>query len=309
MPRLIDYQSPGSPPQGYPLPARLIRRIAVPLASLLVVFVIVSNSYYTVDVGYVAVITRNGRIATVTTAGSGLGWMVPFISSVHKFSVQSQAVVYDQMQSYSLDQQPAYFKVSLRYHVSPGDVEDVYTQYGTEDSMVAKLLDRIVPQQVKTAFGQYTAVTAIAERGKMNAAVASSVESAITGPVVIEGVQLEDIKFSDAYENGVEQRMLAQVQVQKMEQDRDQQQVQAQITVIQAQAQADANVAQATAQAKATTLAGNATAAAIRARGDALRDNPNLVELTAAERWDGHLPTTMVPGSTLPFVTLPTGHN
>jgi hypothetical protein len=40
-----------------------------------------------------------------------------------------------------------------------------------------------------------------------------------------------------------------------------------------------------------------------------LRDNPNLVELTAAERWDGHLPTTMVPGSTLPFVTLPTGHN
>ncbi len=138
MPRLIDYQSPGSPPQGYPLPARLIRRIAVPLASLLVVFVIVSNSYYTVDVGYVAVITRNGRIATVTTAGSGLGWMVPFISSVHKFSVQSQAVVYDQMQSYSLDQQPAYFKVSLRYHVSPGDVEDVYTQYGTEDSMVCQ---------------------------------------------------------------------------------------------------------------------------------------------------------------------------
>ncbi|WP_281353338.1 hypothetical protein [Jiella pacifica] len=40
----------------------------------------------------------------------------------------------------------------------------------------------------------------------------------------------------------------------------------------------------------------------IDARGKALRDNPQVVELIRAERWNGQLPTTMVPGGTIPFV-------
>jgi hypothetical protein len=36
----------------------------------------------------------------------------------------------------------------------------------------------------------------------------------------------------------------------------------------------------------------------------ALRDNPGLPTLTAAEKWNGVLPTTMVPGNALPFLNL-----
>jgi hypothetical protein len=32
--------------------------------------------------------------------------------------------------------------------------------------------------------------------------------------------------------------------------------------------------------------------------------NPNLVALVPAERWNGVLPTTMVPGSAVPFVSV-----
>jgi hypothetical protein len=45
-------------------------------------------------------------------------------------------------------------------------------------------------------------------------------------------------------------------------------------------------------------------AAAIEARAKALGTNPNLVTLVQAERWNGVLPTTMVPGSAVPFVSL-----
>ncbi len=41
---------------------------------------------------------------------------------------------------------------------------------------------------------------------------------------------------------------------------------------------------------------------AIRAK--ALGTNPNLVTLVQAERWNGVLPTTMVPGSSVPFVSV-----
>jgi len=48
----------------------------------------------------------------------------------------------------------------------------------------------------------------------------------------------------------------------------------------------------------------DAEASAIRARGAALRDNPTLIELVQAERWNGILPTTMIPGSTVPFLNV-----
>lgn len=60
--------------------------------------------------------------------------------------------------------------------------------------------------------------------------------------------------------------------------------------------------AEAQASADAVRLAGNAEADAIRAKGAALRDNPTLISLTAAEKWNGQLPGTMVPGAALPFI-------
>jgi hypothetical protein len=35
-----------------------------------------------------------------------------------------------------------------------------------------------------------------------------------------------------------------------------------------------------------------------------LATNVNLVELTKAEKWNGQLPTTMLPNSTIPFMEM-----
>jgi regulator of protease activity HflC (stomatin/prohibitin superfamily) len=101
--------------------------------------------------------------------------------------------------------------------------------------------------------------------------------------------------------------------VQKRQQELAQQKVQAEITVTQAQAQADAQIAQATAAATAVKLAADAEAHAIQVKGDAeaavianrgkaLRDNPGVVALIQAEKWDGALPRTMPPNGTVPFI-------
>jgi regulator of protease activity HflC (stomatin/prohibitin superfamily) len=87
--------------------------------------------------------------------------------------------------------------------------------------------------------------------------------------------------------------MLAEVEVQKVQQNAQREKVQAEIAVIQAKAEADA-----------VKLKGDAEAHAINARGKALRDNPSLVELVQAEKWNGVLPTTMVPGQTVPFINV-----
>ncbi len=80
--------------------------------------------------------------------------------------------------------------------------------------------------------------------------------------------------------------------------------MQAEIVVTRATAQANAVRQQAQAEADAIKLRGEAEAQAIAARGKALGDNPSLVSLVQAEKWDGKLPATMVPGAAVPMIGL-----
>jgi regulator of protease activity HflC (stomatin/prohibitin superfamily) len=133
-----------------------------------------------------------------------------------------------------------------------------------------------------------------------------AIQKAVIGPIIVESVQIENIDFSDAYENSIEARMLAEVEVQKVRQNAEREKVTAEITVIQAQAEADAQLARATAEAEATRIRGEAEASAIKAKAEALKDNAGLIALTQAEKWNGQLPTTMIPGSTVPFMDVAT---
>ena len=260
------------------------------------------GSWYTVDQGERGVLLRNGAITG--TAEPGLGFKMPIIDKVVDIDVRTKAKLYENILAYSRDQQTAGLTVSVNFRVPADAVTTVYEEYGSVNGLSARLLDRKVMDETKNIFGQFNAVTAIQDRSRLVAEVQMRIQEAVIGPIIIESVQIENIDFSDAYENSIEQRMLAEVEVQKVRQNAEREKVQAEIKVIQAEASAKARVAQAKAEAEAITLRGNAEAEAINARGEALRENPSLIDLVSAERWDGKLPTTMVPNAAVPFVSV-----
>jgi regulator of protease activity HflC (stomatin/prohibitin superfamily) len=273
------------------------------------------GSWYTVDQTERGVLLRNG--AVIGTAQPGLGFKVPFIDSVEKISVRTFTYTWDKMNSYSYDQQPADLKISVTLRATPDKVADLYAKFGRLDTAVNQVVNPVVNQQVKIVFGRYTAVKAIQERGTLNSAIKEAISETLKYDpmIIVESVQLENIEFSANYLHSIEQRMLAEVEVQKLQQNAEREKVQAQITVTQANAKANAIRAEAQANADATRLSGEAKAAniritgeaeaaAIEARAKALGTNPNLVTLVQAERWNGVLPTTMVPGSAVPFVSV-----
>ena len=275
------------------------KAIAVGVAGLLLVGGFM-GAWYTVDETERGVLLRNGALVGVIEPG--LSFKFPFIESVKLLSTQSQVTIYDRLQAYSKDQQAATLRVSVSWHVVPSEVAKVYTAYQTIEGMKDRLISRQVPTQVENVFGRYNAVAAVQNRGQLVSDISAAIKKGIEGPVMIDSVQVENIDFSDAYEKAVEARMTAEVQVKTREQQLATEQVQAQIRVTQAQAEADSKLAQAKADAEATRLRGQAEAEAIRARADALASNQNLIELTKAERWNGVLPTTVLPGGTLPFI-------
>lgn len=78
-----------------------------------------------------------------------------------------------------------------------------------------------------------------------------------------------------------------------------------------AEAQAAIEVAQAKGQAEAKLTNARAEAESLRIQNEALKQSQDILELRrievsklAAEKWDGKLPTTMLPGGSVPFITL-----
>lgn len=303
-------------------PGRVVFGGFVAFIVFVVMLFVVFGSWGTIDQGERGVLLRNG--AVVSTKEPGLYFKTPWIDSVVGISVQQHTLRWacvksndgtyrsnctdgDQpiMQAYSQDQQPADLRVSVNYHVPPNEVSNVYANYGSLEALADRVIARKAPQAVKTVFGQFNAVSVIQDRANFNHEVAEAVASAVDGPVIIDSVQVENIDFSLAYEQSVEARMTAQVEVQRREQELAQKKIEAQITVTNAQALADSNLAVARAQAEATRIQGEATAAAIKARTEALTAGGTaLIQLTTAEKWNGVLPQTMLPGSAVPFVSV-----
>jgi regulator of protease activity HflC (stomatin/prohibitin superfamily) len=304
--RLQQHAAVGSRPIGTGI---------IALAIVLALIAAVMGSWYTIDQGDRGVLLTNGALSSVVDPG--LHFKLPWLQRVEKFSLRKQVLKWGcenqsdcgnlpAMQAYSRDQQPADMRVTVNFHVPATEVSNVYTNYGSIEALADRVIARKAPQEIKTVFGQYDAVSVIQNRAKFNKDVADAISAVTDGPVMIDSVQVENIDFSDAYEQAVEARMTAQVEVQKQEQNLQQEKIKADIAVTQAKGRADSVKAEAEASAYKTKIEGEATAEAIKARAAALANNPLLVELTKAEKWDGQLPKSMIPGSTVPFLELST---
>lgn len=270
--------------------------------AFLVGITVIFGSWYTVDDGYRGVLLRNG--AYVSVSEPGLNFKTPWIEDVVHISIRDNVRLYENFEAYSRDQQSATMRVTVNYRIPSDKVREVYTQYGSEEQLVSRLLDRQVFDKVKTAFGQFNAASAIQDRARLNLEATNMIINSISGPIMVLSVQLEDIAFSDTYERSIEERMQAEVAVQRLEQQAKQAKVEAEIAVTQANARADAVRAEAQAKADAIKLTGLAEAEAIDARGRALRDNPSVIQLTQAEKWNGVLPTSIIPNGTVPILNM-----
>jgi regulator of protease activity HflC (stomatin/prohibitin superfamily) len=269
---------------------------------------IVLGSWYTIDQTQRGVLLRNGAFVDVVQPGLHFKW--PWFERVYKIDMQTHTKTVDRMEAYSADQQPANLRVSVTLHVAPDKVAEMYSRFsGDYDAAISRLITPHINQQTKVVFGQYTAARAISARAQLNADASKALQDAIAyDPIfAIESVQVEDIAFSADYIRSVEARMQAEVEVQRQQQQLAQEKIKAEIAVTQANGRANSVRAEAQAKADAIRLTGSAEADAIAARAKALSDNPAIIQLTQAERWNGVLPTTMVPGAALPFLNV-AGH-
>ena len=261
---------------------------------------VLMGAWYTIDQGERGVLLRFGRMVSVEEPGLHL--KLPFVDSVHKMTVRTVKWTMPTA-VYSKDIQGAEVKISLNFHLNPASVGNIYASAGL--SYDEKL---ILPQLLavsKDVFGRYNAVSIIHEREELSKEICRALEAKFApAGIIIESVQLENIDFSDTYEKSVEERMKAEVEVQKVKQNLEREKLNADMLRAKAQGEADAKLAKAQSDAKAIELVGRAEAEAIRAKSEAMKANPDYVRMLQAEKWDGRLPQSIVPSSSVPILRL-----
>lgn len=275
------------------------------------------GSFHTVDEGERAVIKRYGEVVGV--AGPGLHFKVPFIDSAESVSVQPFVHAYGTeplLQAYSKDMQVGDLVVSVNFIPNPEEdaIKTVIVKYGSIDGYINREVHPKALQTIKSTFARYTAQSSNENQGELATAIFESLSKAIpTDIVTVASAQIEDISFSNAFESAMEQRKMNEIAVEMQIQanlkaaEMNKQTVdKSEADALSRQASADAAAyeqrAMADSKAHQIRVQGEAEAEAIKLRSQALANNPALIELTKAEKWDGQLPGSMIPGSSVPFL-------
>lgn len=281
-------------------------KIFIAFIALILLIAAGSGSFFTVDAGEKAVVLTFGEISR--TADPGLHVKIPFVQTVKKFNVRVQKATFGRgegalaeqpvLSAYSFDQQIIEsYRLSITWSYDADKIDQVYKYFGTgvSDNIFHTVISPVVQQSTKTILGQYTAVTIVQDRAKLDHSIAQIMEEQLKEyPVKILSIQLEDVNFSKNYESIIEQTAQKKQEVETARNELQKVQIESQKQVAQAEAENKAIKLQADAEAYRITVQAKAEADAIKLKGDALRNNKELVDLTIAEKWDGSVPQTVV---------------
>lgn len=231
------------------------------IASFLL-FLSIPFSFKTVNAGEIAVVKEMGKIIDTRDAGTHFDfWMV---RSYEKYDTKVRGVEVT-TSAYSHDKQPMDIQMTVQYQVNKDKVKDIASTYGSLEALEGRI-QSVTIERAKSKLSNYDADSIIETRGTISAEVATAVEEAIGEQyfVDITNVALTNIDFSDAYEQSVEQSMIAKQEVEKSKAEAEKAIAAAKGELEVAKLQAQAKLEAAKADAEAQKLVAQAEATAVK---------------------------------------------
>ena len=227
-----------------------------------ILFLCIPFSFHTIDSGEIAVVKEQGKVIDTREAGVHFDfWMV---RSYEKYDTKVRSVTATTM-AYSNDKQTMDVEMTIQYQVDKSSVKEIAITYGSLEALESRI-NSVIIERTKSVLSQKTASSIISERSSVSAEVAQVVEGAIGTQYYIDvtNVSLTNIDFSDAFEQSVEQSMIAQQEVEKAKAEAEKAKAKAQGELEVAKLQAQAKIEAAKADAESQKLVAQAEATAVK---------------------------------------------
>ena len=257
------------------------------ISILLVVLVLVGlalNSFVIVNAGQRGIVLQLGAVRPVVFT-EGLHFKIPFIQTVIPMEVRVQKSQSEQTAA-SKDLQTVSTTVAVNFHLDPNQVNKLYQSVGL--SYGERIVDPAIGEAVKAITAQYTAEELISKRSEVSSKIKETLSSKLaTYYMVLDEINITEFKFSQEFNNAIEQKQIAEQQALKANLDLQRIEIEAKQKIEQAKAEAES----------------------LRLQKQEV--TPELVKLReieakmkAIEKWDGKLPN--VTGGAVPFIDVNT---
>ena len=259
------------------------------------------------------VIVESGHVGVKRTLGSvqpdhmeeGFHVKKPFVDDVVQLDVRLRKAESDASAA-SGDLQVVNTQVAVQYSLAAEMMPRTYQRIGPRAAVVeTNVIYPAILESVKAVTAKYTAEELVTKRAdvklQIQEAIAANVNATlnqkdVAGAVKLANVAITDFEFSDEFNNAIEEKVRAEQEALKAENEKVRR-------VTQAEAAAAERTLAADAEAYQIEVESKARADAIRREAEALKDNPNLIQLRIAEKWDGQLPQ-FAGGGAIPLLNV-----
>lgn len=271
-------------------------------AVLLIVVVVALSPYVVVPTGHTGIVTTFGRVENYTLP-EGFHLKNPIQQVIMMDNRAQKATV--SMQAFSSDIQQVDVVCSVNYRVDRETAQDLYRNVGI--NYYQTIMEPRIKEDVKAVFTKYSAENLVGARATLSTQVKELLSPLMKqNGIDIIAVSIEDIDFTDAFTNAVEEKQVAEQTKLRVETEQAQQvsveksAAERRIIAANAEAQeraifaeADAKVARI--QADAARYAGEQEAAKNLAIAQSL--TKEFIEYLKITRWNGSVPQVQLSGS------------
>jgi prohibitin 2 len=256
---------------------------AVAGAVLVLVLVLgASSATYVVEPGHRGVMVTLGHVSKGFKP-EGFGLKLPFISRVEQQLVRQQTELMGDTKCYSSDLQQVEMVLKVLYRVPETMVVSLYRDY--EGAVFKSLVQPRVAEALKEVTALERAEDIVQKRETVKDRSLQSAREKIGGLLIVEDVVLEDIRLSEILAAEIQAKMVEEQEAARARFSQQQAEIDAETKIIEAKGEAEA----------------------ISLQGQALRENPSVLDLQIVSKWDGVMPLVVGSGVEGADIILPLG--
>jgi len=244
----------------------------------------------TIPTGHTGVVTTFGSVEDYTY-DAGVHMKLPWQKVVMMDNrIQKQTV---NLSCFSSDIQEVSMVFTVNYQINKANAQVIYSTIGI--NYYDTVITPCITEATKVVTAKYSAEALVGERTDLAAQIEEELTSSLEKyNIEIVSTSIEDMDFTDAFTNAVEEKQVA-------EQNRLRAQTEAETAKIEAEAAAEVERIKAQAEADAALIRAEAEAEANRKIAESLTDG--VLSNKFIDNWNGELP--MVSGSSGSLINIP----
>ncbi|MCD6109862.1 prohibitin family protein [bacterium] len=272
-------------------------KFSIIIVAIVIILFIILDGFVSVPPGHVGVVFDQGQGVLEDELDEGLHLKIPFWQQVTVMDARTQEYTMsiakgegyktddDSIESRSKDGQVVWVDATILFHIDKAQADDIKRELGTKMDYYAKIIRPRAREVIRAVVANYNALDLVSEkRSQIVDDMSKALKVAYSKHnIELEEVVLRNVTYSNDFAAAIEEKEVARQKIKISEYQKEQASELKEKKIIEAEGEAEA----------------------IKLKGDALRDNPEVIQLEFVNKIGPNISWGILPNSVMPLLNMP----